>query len=807
MGRVLLFIAIGQEKSLTDPINEKQKMSQPARFGKYLLLDKIGTGGMAELFLAKQTGLSGFEKVVAIKRILPHLTQGSEFVTMFINEAKLAALLTHQNIVQIYDLGNVDQCHYITMEYIMGKDLRTVINHGKSKNMPLSIGDALLIVSKICSALDYAHRKKDLNGNDLHLVHRDISPQNILISYEGEVKLVDFGIAKAAMGGQETKTGVLKGKLAYMSPEQAWGKPVDGRTDLFALGIVLYEAVTGERLFTGNDEISILEKVRKAEIPSPTELNPAIPPELEAVLKKALAKEPENRYQTASEMEMALEELITKKGYAFSSLSLSHYMQSLFADEILKDTRRFQLVTSQAHQAAPVEDRSTVVRPAPSAPAPVDPMAAVRKSISQSKIIIPPPKGRRFSRWVSATLLLSSWSVFLLLLFLSDIGFVVRLRSQSPVLEETKVRIAATLEEIGLLGYLDDFKNGIFRLVEKGNPEPLSVASPSNEEPIGVTLARPEPEPAAPSLPDPIASETDAPPAGRSLSAQDIPSLYREAKEDYNADRLDDVEKKLRQIIEIDPNEVQAYHLLGTVYQEKKEPDRALRIFADAAALFPKDATLHYDLGFLYFNKGVDSLAAQELNLATKLSPQAPEAERAHEILRKLGQRTQPTASLPKRRMEPPRPTVAPPSFAPKQETPEQPAERSAPPLQSAAISPAPPARVDDQEQIRLLIANQKRGFENKNIDWVLQGHLHPQPAFRQKVGHWFERFDRLSVNYEVYDVKIEGKEASLSLLQTMVFQSDKIAARQVEKALVFWKLAKVDDGWKIAKVNVVEKY
>ncbi|MDC4226074.1 MAG: protein kinase [Candidatus Manganitrophus sp.] len=384
-------------------------MSQPIRFGKYLLLDKIGTGGMAELFLAKQTGLSGFEKSVAIKRILPHLTQGSEFIAMFINEAKLAALLTHQNIVQIYDLGNVDQCHYIAMEYIMGKDLRTVINHGKSKNIPLSIGDALLIVSKICSALDYAHRKKDLNGNDLHLVHRDISPQNILVSYEGEVKLVDFGIAKAAMGGQETKTGVLKGKLAYMSPEQAWGKPVDGRTDLFALGIVLYEAVTGERLFSGNDEISILEKVRKAEVPPPTQLNPAIPPELEAILKKAMAKEPEDRYQTASEMEMALEDLITKKGYAFSSLSLSHYMQALFAEEILNDTRRFQLLTSQAHQTAPVEDRSTVVRPAHAAatPVPADPAAAVRKSISQSKIVLPPPKGRRLSRWVSATLFLT----------------------------------------------------------------------------------------------------------------------------------------------------------------------------------------------------------------------------------------------------------------------------------------------------------------------------------------------------------------------------------------------------------------
>ncbi|NKE72150.1 serine/threonine-protein kinase [Candidatus Manganitrophus noduliformans] len=784
-------------------------MSQPIRFGKYLLLDKIGTGGMAELFLAKQTGLSGFEKTVAIKRILPHLTQGAEFIAMFINEAKLAALLSHQNIVQIYDLGNVDQCHYIAMEYIMGKDLRTVINHGKSKSMPPSIGDALLIVSKICSALDYAHRKKDLNGNDLHLVHRDISPQNILVSYEGEVKLVDFGIAKAATGGQETKTGVLKGKLAYMSPEQAWGKPVDGRTDLFALGIVLYEAVTGERLFTGNDEISILEKVRKAEVPPPTQLNPAVPPELEVILKKAMAKEPEDRYQTASEMEMALEDLITKKGYAFSSLSLSHYMQALFADEILKDTRRLQQVTSQAHPVAPVEDRSTIVRPAHAAPPPVpaDPAAAVRKSISQSKLIFPPPKGRRFSQWVSVSLLLSSWSIFLLLLFLSDIHFVARLRSKFPVLEESKAKISASLERTGLLSFLDGFQNGLFRLVETGNPGPPSHAS-SGEKPVGVTLARESAPASPPATPDTIDSETGVQPASLPPPAPDIPSLYREAKEDYHAGRLDEMERKLRQIIEIDPNEVQAYHLLGTVYQEKKEPDRALRIFADAAALFPKEAILHYDLGFLYFKKGVDSLAAQELNLAMKLSPRSPEAERAREILQKLGQRPQPAASLPKKKTEPPRPAAALPALTPKPETREETAEKpTAPPLQSAALSPAAPSMVDDQEQIRLLISNQKRGFEGKNIEGVLQGHLHPLPAFRQKVGEWFQRFDRVSVNYEVYELKIEGNEASVSALETIVLQSDKAASRQVEKALVFWKLEKVSDGWKIAKANVVEKY
>ncbi|WDT79865.1 MAG: hypothetical protein MPW14_22530 [Candidatus Manganitrophus sp.] len=254
-----------------------------------------------------------------------------------------------------------------------------------------------------------------------------------------------------------------------------------------------------------------MEKVRKAEVPPPTQLNPAIPPELEAILKKAMAKEPEDRYQTASEMEMALEDLITKKGYAFSSLSLSHYMQALFAEEILNDTRRFQLLTSQAHQTAPVEDRSTVVRPAHAAatPVPADPAAAVRKSISQSKIVLPPPKGRRLSRWVSATLFLTSWSVFLLLLFLSDISFVARLRSKFPFLEESKVKIAASLEGTGLLSFLDRFKEGIFQLVETGEPEPSSVAPPPKEEAVAVMLARPESEAASPVPPGATGSEAE----------------------------------------------------------------------------------------------------------------------------------------------------------------------------------------------------------------------------------------------------------------------------------------------------------
>ncbi|HEX9758049.1 MAG TPA: protein kinase [Nitrospiria bacterium] len=315
-------------------------------FGKYTLLERIGTGGMAELFLAKQEGMEGFEKILAIKRILPHLTQDNEFVQMFINEAKLAALLTHQNIVQIYDLGSAvpmglpEPSYYIAMEYIKGKDLRSIINALRAIGTPFPINHALSLMNKVCCGLDYAHRKKNSQGKDLHIVHRDISPQNILVSYDGDVKVVDFGIAKAASHGTETRTGLLKGKLAYMSPEQAWGKPVDRRTDIFAMGIVLYEILTGERLFKGENEISTLEKVREAKVPSASFFNPQVDEELNQILLKALAKYPSDRYQTASEMALSLENIISKKGYSFSSLSLSNYMQHLFQQKVEEETKR-----------------------------------------------------------------------------------------------------------------------------------------------------------------------------------------------------------------------------------------------------------------------------------------------------------------------------------------------------------------------------------------------------------------------------------------------------------------------------------
>src|SRR5690606_18195641 len=232
-------------------------------FGPYTLLERIAVGGMAELWKARMKGVEGFQKTVAIKKILPHLTDSSDFVTMFIDEAKLAAQLNHNNIIHIYDLGKQGDDYYIAMEFVDGRDLRSILNTAREKNQPMPIGLALLVAARIAAALDYAHRMKDFEGRPLGLVHRDVSPQNVLISFEGDIKLCDFGIVQAVSKASKTQMGALKGKLQYMSPEQAWGRPVDSRSDIFSLGSLLFEMLTGRRLFAGDSEMSVLDAVRE----------------------------------------------------------------------------------------------------------------------------------------------------------------------------------------------------------------------------------------------------------------------------------------------------------------------------------------------------------------------------------------------------------------------------------------------------------------------------------------------------------------------------------------------------------------
>ena len=301
-------------------------------YGPYQLIDRIAVGGMAEVFKAKRSGVAGFEKTLAVKRILPHLSDNEEFVNMFVDEAKMVAGLTHPNIVQIFDLGQIEKSYFIAMEYVHGRDLRTILKRAKEKDLRLPLDLSLRIASALCAALEFAHRKKDERGRAMEIVHRDVSPQNILISFEGDVKLTDFGIAKAATKASNTDRGALRGKLLYMSPEQAWGKALDRRSDLFSLGLVLYEMVTDQKPFLlGGDgsEMTILEKVRRCEIPPARSQNPKIPESVDRLVMKALACDADERYQDAAEMARGVERVIRER-QPLSANELKRFMELLF---------------------------------------------------------------------------------------------------------------------------------------------------------------------------------------------------------------------------------------------------------------------------------------------------------------------------------------------------------------------------------------------------------------------------------------------------------------------------------------------
>jgi serine/threonine protein kinase len=322
------------EQALQNPLADKNAGAVPVEgmYGPYRLVKKIAVGGMAEVFKAKRTGVEGFEKVVAVKRILPHLSDNKEFVDMFIDEAKMVAGLTHPNIVQISDLGKLEKSYYIAMEYVHGRDLRSILRRAKDRGLRLPLDLTVLIVSRVCSALEFAHRKKDERGRPMLIVHRDISPQNILISFEGEVKLTDFGIAKAATKARITDAGALRGKLLYMSPEQAWGKPMDRRSDVFSLGIVFYEMVTDQKPFLGSSEMSILEMVRECRVAPPSDVNPRIPEKLEKVVMTALERDPDHRYQDAAEMYRDLDRVLHERQPPTAN-ELTRFMELLFDEE------------------------------------------------------------------------------------------------------------------------------------------------------------------------------------------------------------------------------------------------------------------------------------------------------------------------------------------------------------------------------------------------------------------------------------------------------------------------------------------
>lgn len=317
-------------------------MKYPLQFGKYLLLERVNVGGMAEVFKAKQFGVEGFQRIIAVKRILPNMSEDTEFINMFVDEARLAVQLNHANIVQIYELDKVMSQYYIAMEYVAGKDLRRIIEGFRKRKQVMPVPLAAYICARVCDGLDYAHRKIDASGKPMRLVHRDVSPQNILVSFDGDVKVIDFGIAKAADRLSKTQAGVLKGKFGYMSPEQVSGSEIDHRSDLFAVGVLLWEMLTCQRLFVAETDFSTLEKVRQCDIPPMNTYNADIPPELELVVRKALAKDLSERFEWCSDFSEALNTFMLTDHSIFNSKRMQQFMRETFREDIELESSKQQ---------------------------------------------------------------------------------------------------------------------------------------------------------------------------------------------------------------------------------------------------------------------------------------------------------------------------------------------------------------------------------------------------------------------------------------------------------------------------------
>lgn len=305
-------------------------------FGKYQILERIATGGMAEIYKARLEGIGGFQRTFAIKRILPNLSQNGEYIAMLVDEAKVAGLLSHANIVQILDLGQVDGIWYIAMEYVHGRDLGAVLRRAKKKGLCLPVPHTVFIAIELLKGLEYAHQRQVMRGGRpvaLNIIHRDVSPPNVLLSFQGEVKLTDFGIARASLKAMETVTGIVKGRFDYMSPEQAAGsKDLDQRSDLFSVGVVLYEMLTGHHPFRTDNEIGTIERVRTGKYTPVSQRNPEVPFTLETIVDRALQVNRDDRYPSATAFKEALDKFFHDAGFIFTHATLASYVRGLFPE-------------------------------------------------------------------------------------------------------------------------------------------------------------------------------------------------------------------------------------------------------------------------------------------------------------------------------------------------------------------------------------------------------------------------------------------------------------------------------------------
>lgn len=376
-------------------------------FGRYELLRRLAIGGMGAVYLARQKGPVGFQKLLVLKRLLPHLSEDDEFIQMFLDEGRIAAHLNHPNIAQIYDLGDVDGQYYIAMEYVHGEAVGPLGVRAQQRKVSIPLGLRCRIIADAAAGLDAAHNARSPSGRKLALIHRDVSPQNVLVGFNGGVKLIDFGVAKASGKLSQTMVGTIKGKHAYMSPEQARGEPLDCRSDVFGLGTVFYELLTQTRLFKRDTELATLKAVVGAKIAPPSEVVPDVPKELDAIVFKALARKRDERFATAGELQLALEEFLMQQKLHSTTAHLAAFMRELYAEEL--EEERFaaeptvihydpKLAARQTASASAAEAKSGRQGVSPPGAAPV-PAAQGKGPVnsSPSAAPVPPAQGRSAS--------------------------------------------------------------------------------------------------------------------------------------------------------------------------------------------------------------------------------------------------------------------------------------------------------------------------------------------------------------------------------------------------------------------------
>ena len=367
-------------------------------FGKYFLMKKLAAGGMGEVFLARQQGPAGFQKVLVVKKILGHLTESKEFVEAFLGEARLAAQMNHRNIVQVFELGEHEGAYFIAMEYVQGKSLRDLIDATSRRKERVPAELCRSLAEQICDGASYAHNLTDLAGRSLNLVHRDLNPQNVLISYGGDVKIIDFGIAKSELSTVKTEAGMIKGKFVYMSPEQSLAKKLDKRSDIFAIGISLYEMLTGVNPFHKNNIVLTLEAVQRYEPPPPSEYDPGYAP-FDPILSRALAKDRDRRYSDAAEMQDDLRRVVLPRPPERLGPFVSRLFRAQLEEEqqLLVDSDKRMVGSARRTPPRATPSKPSGASTVPDAPAPEDgggtlllPNAKAAKAAAAQKPATPP---------------------------------------------------------------------------------------------------------------------------------------------------------------------------------------------------------------------------------------------------------------------------------------------------------------------------------------------------------------------------------------------------------------------------------